>query len=119
MDEPKESEEIFDPFKGYDFSKISKEDWFNSVPYSTLARNAYYQGFITEWEHRQITAGKAIFLEDGHLRWIKDLPDCPGPHPDTLLTKTRMLQIQADYLLGIGKGETSLSPNKGEVGGKA
>lgn len=101
----------FDPFKGYETvcNKIGRHNWFSAVPSVTLARNAYYQGFITEWEYLQISSGKGVIREDGSLRWIHSLPGYPpGPYEDQYLTRERIERIRGDQLLGLGDGRTSL-----------
>lgn len=107
-----EEDEIFDPFKGYEeqIAYAGKENWFSTMAESTLARNAFYQGFITEWERDLASRGMAIFQQDGHVKWIKDLPGKPSrePYPDVLLTRSRMDRIKADHMLGIGDGKTSI-----------
>lgn len=98
----------FDPFMGYEeiIEDLGKDYWFSTISYTTLARNAYYQGFITEYE-RQNVVGKGIFTEDGCLKFIKDLPGKPkGPYPIQELTKERIEMIYANHLLGLGDGDT-------------
>lgn len=106
-------EERFDPFKGYGdlIQKGYSGDsfaWFALVPNATLARNALYQGFITEWEHVMIVRGYGTFTSYGTLKWLMDLPQKrKGPYPEEILTRHRIEMIRANHMLGIGDGECS------------
>jgi hypothetical protein len=98
----------FCPFRGYEdvIKDIGRTNWFAAVSYTTLARNAYYQGFITEYERTHVV-GKGVFTEDGCLKWIHDLPGKPkGPYPIQELTKERIEMIYANHLLGLSDGDT-------------
>ena len=98
----------FDPVKGYEevIKEMGRTNWFSLVSYTTLARNAYYQGFITEYERTHVV-GKGVFTEDGCLKWIHDLPGKPkGPYPIQELTKERIEMIYANQLMGLGNGTT-------------
>lgn len=110
-DQPIPEYDRFDPFRGYEES--IKKDWsgnrglwFSAISYTLLARNAYYQGFITEYERTHVV-GKGVFTEKGCLKWIADLPGKhPGPYPIQELTKERIEMIYGRQLLGLGDGTT-------------
>lgn len=103
----------FDPLRGYQYKlkhvwHMHRTDILTAIPQEELARNAYYQGFVTEFEYQHLVSGKGVFHEDGKIRWIIDLPGKkPGPYPDEKLTAERIEMIVANHLLGIGDGDVS------------
>lgn len=100
-----DSDEMFDPAKGYE-----QAGHMPDLP--TRARNALYQGFITEWEHLMIKGTWGSIHKDGWLRWSRAALD-NYPVSDCLLTRARMIEIQADQLLGLGNGKTNRNPGQG------
>lgn len=99
----------FDPTRGYSeaiehYGNVHM--WFGALPQAQVARNAYYQGFITEWEFAQVQDGYFEINLYGYIHRTN-----PNPSRE-LLTKERIEQIYIDMLLGLGDGKTSLTPNQ-------
>jgi hypothetical protein len=94
-----DEQEVFDPLKGY-----SKD---NPPSSAEEARNAYYQGFVTEYEYNLLRRGNAYIRDDGYLVFLILPRGHKVPHPATqLLTKQRMEDIRIDHMLGHGDGNT-------------
>jgi len=93
-----DTDEVFDPLKGYEDGRepTSEEE----------ARNALYQGFVTEWEFAYLRVGFAIIDHNSYLIWLTVPTGHDVPPEKRLLSRDRMLLIQADHLLGIGDGKT-------------
>lgn len=90
--------EVFDCRKGYPPDKYPSTE--------EEARNAYYQGFITDWERKQLVFGYAIINYHNELVWLR-LPAELDEFPTTrLLTKDRMHDIKVDHMLGVSDGKT-------------
>lgn len=120
-------EDIFDPFKGYeDEVKYyenyghSKQLFFDFLSPTTLARNAYYQGYITEWELRMIPI-TGVFHITGSFSWNPaiflhpELTTLKGFVRDAslqkkhsmVLSKQRMLDMRINSVLGINNYQTT------------
>ena len=119
-------EDIFDPFKGYEGEVAhyenyghSKQMFFDFLGATTLARNAYYQGYITEWELRRIPTN-GVFHSTGAFSWntailAQERKTLKGFVRDAslqrkhlmVLSKQRMLDMQINNVLGINNYQTT------------
>lgn len=72
------------------------------------ARNAFYQGFVTDFEFKALANGIAVINYDNELVWL-NLPIGRTEFPKTRrLTRQRIIEIRGDHLVGSGKGDTTL-----------
>lgn len=88
-------DEVFDSHKGY--RELGRDPDFREE-----ARDAYYQGFITDYERNMLMTGRMIIDNQANLVWLWT------DKPKRRLTRLRMLEIQRDQLMGISDGTTSL-----------
>jgi hypothetical protein len=87
-----DDDEVFTPTKIY---PRTLEAWAE-------AHDAFELGFITAWEREELIKGRMVINHDYKLVNLNRLL------PNRLLTRSRMIEIQADQLLGLSDGTTHI-----------
>jgi hypothetical protein len=106
MEECPDTSTRFDPRKGYEPDRQIEE--------YEVARNAYYQGYVTDWEYKQLIKEDYFIDDKGILKSLRGMHTSEKGEltimHTAILTLDRMSMIQAKHLLGVGDGRTSFDP---------
>lgn len=84
----------------YDFRRGYTDDMEDPTA-EEEARNAFYQGFITEYERLNLIRGFAVINYQSELVWLDRRV------PTETLNRERIDRIRTEHLLGIGDGKTT------------